>query len=67
MLKAGALRQPRGLGCGGRWEGVQDSRDACAPMADSCQCVAKTTTILYSNYNPIKINFLKARKTLLKS
>ena len=44
--KAGALRQPRGLGCGGRWEGVQDSGDTCAPMADSRQCVAKATTIL---------------------
>ena len=28
---------------GGR--GVQDG-DTCAPMADSCQCMAKTTTIL---------------------
>ena len=25
-------------------------------MADSCQCMAKTITILSSNYPPIKIN-----------
>ena len=24
------------------------------PVADSCQCIAKTTTILYSNSPPIK-------------
>jgi len=30
--------------------------DTCTPMADSCQCMAKTTTILYSNQPPIKIN-----------
>ena len=24
-------------------------RDTCIPMADSCQCTATTTTILYSN------------------
>ena len=29
------------------------------PMADSCQCMAKTTTILLSNQPPIKINKLK--------
>ena len=23
--------------------------DTCTPMADSCQCMAKPTTILYSN------------------
>jgi len=23
--------------------------NTCTPMADSCQCVAKTTTMLYSN------------------
>ena len=28
--------------------GVQDG-DTCTPKADSCQCVAKTTTILKSN------------------
>ena len=31
-------------GEGGGW-GVQDG-DTCTPMADSCQCMAKTTTIL---------------------
>ena len=24
VLSAGALGRPRGMGCGGRWEGVQD-------------------------------------------
>ena len=32
--------------------------NTCTPMADSCQCMAKTTTILSSNYPPIKINKL---------
>ena len=30
--------------------------DTCASMADSCRCMAKTTTILKSNKPPIKIN-----------
>ena len=30
--------------------------DICIPMADSCQRMAKTTTILLSNLPPIKIN-----------
>ena len=30
---------------GGGGGGVQDE-DTCTPMADSCQCMAKTTTIL---------------------
>ena len=28
------------------WEGGSGWEDTCAPVADSCQCVAKTTTIL---------------------
>ena len=32
--KDNALEQPRGMG------------DTCTPVADSCQCMAKTTTIL---------------------
>ena len=36
---------------GGFWMG-----NTCAPVADSCQCLAKTTTILSSNQSPIKIN-----------
>ena len=40
-LKAGALGQPRGMGGGGRWEGGPGWRDTCAPVADSCQCIAK--------------------------
>ena len=32
-------------GEGGTGEGVQDG-DTCTPVADSCQCMAKTTTIL---------------------
>ena len=31
--------------------------DTCTLVADSCQCMAKIITILYSNYPPIKINF----------
>ena len=34
--------------------------DTCMPMADSCHCMAKTTTILQSNWPPFKIRiFLK--------
>ena len=33
----------RGEGGG---SGFQDGRDRCAPMADSCPCMTKTTTIL---------------------
>ena len=39
-LQVGALGQPRGLGGMG---------DTCTPVADSCQCIIKTTTILWSN------------------
>ena len=45
MLSAGALGWPGdGMGKevgGGFWIG-----DTCASVADSCQCMAKTTTIL---------------------
>ena len=46
-LRAGALGQPCRMGWGGR-RGVRD-RDTCTPMADSCECMEKTATILYSN------------------
>ena len=36
---------PEGWGGEGGGRGVQDG-DTCAPMADSCQCTAKTTAIL---------------------
>ena len=38
-LKAGALGNPGG------WDGRQDG-ETCTPVADSCQCMAKTTIIL---------------------
>ena len=44
VLRAGALGWPWGMGWGGRWEG--GSGCTCTPMADSCGCMAKTTTIL---------------------
>ena len=44
-LKASALRQLWRMGWGGRWEGFSMG-DTCTPMADSCQCMAKTTAIL---------------------
>ena len=40
-LKASALGQPRGLGWGGRWAGGSGWGDTCAPVADSCRCLAK--------------------------
>ena len=45
-LKADALGQPSGMGWGARWEGGVGLWDTCIPMADSCWCMAKTTTIL---------------------
>ena len=46
MLKAGALGRPRGMGWGGRQEGGSGWGTHGEHMADSCQCMAKTTTIL---------------------
>ena len=37
---------PEGWGGEGGGRGVQDEGDTCTPVADSCQCMAKTTTIL---------------------
>ena len=36
---------PEGWDGEGGGRGIQDG-DTCIPMADSCQCMAKTTTIL---------------------
>ena len=36
---------PEGLGGMGGGRGARDG-DTCTPMADSCQCMAKATTIL---------------------
>ena len=44
--KAGALGQPREMGWGRRWEWGSGQGDTCTLMADSCQFMAKTTTIL---------------------
>ena len=41
-LKGDALGQPRGMGWGWREEAVSGWGDTCAPMADSCWCMAKT-------------------------
>ena len=46
VVKAGTLGQPRGMGWGGRWEVGSGRGDTCTPVADSCQCMAKNTTIL---------------------
>ena len=50
-IKASALGQPRGMGWDGKGggRGVQDWRgggDTCTPVADSCKCMAKASTIL---------------------
>ena len=37
---------PEGWGGDGGGRRVQDGGDTCAPMADLCRCMAKTTTIL---------------------
>ena len=46
VLRAGALGRPRGMGWGGRREWGIGMGNTCKSMADSCQCMAKTTTIL---------------------
>ena len=46
VLGAGALGRPSGMGWGGRQEGGIGMGNACKSMADSCQCMAKITTIL---------------------
>ena len=46
VLRAGGLGGPWGLRWGGRWEGSSVWGTHVIPMADSCQCMAKTTTIL---------------------
>ena len=48
-LKAGALGEPGGMEWGGAGVGDSGPGDTCAPVADSCQCVAKTSTVLQSN------------------
>ena len=45
-LKTGALRQPKGMGWGGRWEGGSGRWDTGTLMADACQYMAITATIL---------------------
>ena len=44
--ETGALYQPRGVGCGGRWEEVQKGGDICIPMADLCWGLTENNTIL---------------------
>ena len=44
-LKAGTLGEPRGMESGGRGEGCSGCGDTCIPVTDSCQYMAKTTTI----------------------
>ena len=48
-LRAGAPGWPWGMGWGGRWERGFRMGNTCTPMANSCQCMAKTTIILASN------------------
>ena len=38
------------------WGEVSGWGDTCAPVTNSCQCMAKSITILQNNYPPIKIN-----------
>ena len=46
VLGPGALGRPRGIGWRGRWEGGIRMGNTCKSMADSFQCMTKTTTIL---------------------
>ena len=40
--------------------------NTCTPMTDSWECMAKTTTILQSNYPQIKTNKFKKIKNKIK-
>ena len=60
-LKLSALRQPRGVGWGGRQEGGSKGRGH--RYTDSCWSVAETNTIFQSNYPPINIINKKGKKT----
>ena len=42
----GALYQPKGVGWGGKWEGVSKQRGVCIPMADSCKGFTEYNKIL---------------------
>ena len=44
------------------WEEGQQGEDIGIPMVDSCWCIARTNTILKSNYPPIKNKVLKLNK-----
>ena len=44
--QAWCMGRPRGIGWRGRWEGGSGWGNTCKSMTDSCQCMAKTTTIL---------------------
>ena len=46
VLRAGALGWPWGMGWGGRWGRGFRMGSTGTPMADSCEYIAKTTTIL---------------------
>ena len=45
VLRAGALGWPWGMRWGRRWGVWFRMGNTCTPMADSCQCMAKTTMI----------------------
>ena len=49
-----ALWQPREVGWVGGGREVQEGWDICVPVAESCWCMAETTTTVQSNYPPIK-------------
>ena len=44
--QSSALRQPSGVDGEGDGREVQEGGDICIPVADSCQYMAKTNTIL---------------------
>ena len=44
VLGPGAMGKPRGSGWRGRWEGGIWMGNTCKPMADSFQCMTKSTT-----------------------
>ena len=50
------------MGWVGQWEGGSGQGDTRTHVADSCQRMAKTTTILQSNWPTSKINKLTKKK-----
>ena len=58
-LGPGALGRPRGIEWRGRWEEGIRMGNTCKPMADSFQCMTKSTHTHKKDMHLISVNFHK--------